>query len=91
MVPIPAGYPIEQLSGPLVVGFLLHWGLFGTLSIQLYLYYLAFLEDRKSIKCLVYGVYIIEFVQTMLLTQDTFISFRYGFSDLEALTNVHLN
>ncbi|KAK0483090.1 hypothetical protein EDD18DRAFT_1084257, partial [Armillaria luteobubalina] len=73
-----------------VVGYLLHWGLFGTLSIQLYLYYLAFPKDRKSTKCLVYGVYIVEFVQMMLLTHDTFVSFGYGFGDLEAL-NIHLD
>ncbi|KAK0226536.1 hypothetical protein IW262DRAFT_774035 [Armillaria fumosa] len=91
MLPVPAGYPIERLSGPLIVGFLLHWGLFGTLSIQLYLYYLAFPKDRKFTKCLVYGVYIIEFAQTMLLTHDAFVSFGYGFGDLDALTNVHLN
>ncbi|SJK98203.1 uncharacterized protein ARMOST_01464 [Armillaria ostoyae] len=41
MQPIPAAHPVETLSGPLVrqvvviVAYLLHWGLFGTLSVQL--------------------------------------------------------
>ncbi|PBL04245.1 hypothetical protein ARMGADRAFT_1070722 [Armillaria gallica] len=91
MQPVPAGYPIERLSGPLVVAYLLHWGLFGTLSVQLYLYYLAFPKDRKFTKYLVYGVYIIEFVQTMLFTHDAFAVFGYGFGDIEALTRVHFN
>ncbi|KAK0433779.1 hypothetical protein EV421DRAFT_2039976 [Armillaria borealis] len=86
MTPIPAGYPIERLSGPMIVAYLLHWGLFGTLSVQLYLYYLAFPKDRNFTKCLVYGVYIVEFVQTMLVTHDAFERFGYGFGDIDALT-----
>ncbi|KAK0183624.1 hypothetical protein F5146DRAFT_1230723 [Armillaria mellea] len=88
---IPAGYPIEMLSGPLIVGYLLHWGLFGTLSVQLYLYYLAFPRDRKFTKCLVYGIYIVEFVQTMLFTHDAFATFGYGFGDFDALTGMSFN
>ncbi|SJK98193.1 uncharacterized protein ARMOST_01454 [Armillaria ostoyae] len=91
MQPVPTGYPIEQLSGPQIVGYLLHWGLFGTLSVQLYLYYLAFPNDRQFIKYLVYGVYIVEFVQTILASHDAFASFGYGFGDLDALTDVHFN
>ncbi|PBK88461.1 hypothetical protein ARMGADRAFT_970944 [Armillaria gallica] len=88
MQPVPAGYPVERLSGPTVVAYLLHWGLFGTLTVQLYLYYLAFPRDRKFIKYLVYGIYVVEFVQTMLLTHDAFASFGYGFGDLKTLTEV---
>ncbi|PBK61306.1 hypothetical protein ARMSODRAFT_1025823 [Armillaria solidipes] len=91
MQPVPAGYPIEKLSGPLIVGYLLHWGLFGTLSVQLYLYYLAFPKDRQFTKCLVYGIYIVEFVQTMIFTHDAFAAFGYGFGDMEALTDMHFN
>ncbi|PBK81874.1 hypothetical protein ARMGADRAFT_772160 [Armillaria gallica] len=72
-----------------IVGHLLNWGLFGTLSVQLYLYYLAFPKDRRSIKYLVYGIYIVEFVQTMFLPNDAFAALAYGFGDLEALTEVH--
>ncbi|PBK61336.1 hypothetical protein ARMSODRAFT_1008877 [Armillaria solidipes] len=91
MLPVPAGYPIARLSGPFIVGYLLHWGLFGTLSIQLYLYYLAFPNDRRFIKYLVYGIYIVEFVQTILLSHDAFAMFGYGFGDLDALTDIHFN
>ncbi|KAK0434155.1 uncharacterized protein EV420DRAFT_1754600 [Desarmillaria tabescens] len=91
MQPVPAGYPIERLSGPLIVAYLLHWGLFGTLSVQLYLYYLAFPKDRQFTKYLVYGIYIVEFVQTMLVTHDAFAMFGYGFGDIEALTDMHFD
>ncbi|KAK0459315.1 uncharacterized protein EV420DRAFT_314798 [Desarmillaria tabescens] len=89
MQPVPVGYPVVKLSGPLIVAYLLHWGLFGTLSVQLYLYYLAFPKDRKFTKYLVYGIYIVEFVQTMLITHDAFAVFGYGFGDVIVLTDMH--
>ena len=52
------------------------------------LYYLAFPNNRRFIKYLVYGTYIVEFVQTILLTHDAFAMFGYGFGDLDALTDV---
>ncbi|PBK86548.1 hypothetical protein ARMGADRAFT_1086393 [Armillaria gallica] len=92
MQPIFPGYgPIETLSGPLIVAYLLHWGLFGALSVQLYLYYLAFPMDRKFTKCLVYGIYLVEFVQTMVFTRDAFAKFGYGFGDPKALTGMYSN
>ncbi|KAJ7097436.1 hypothetical protein C8R44DRAFT_643563, partial [Mycena epipterygia] len=69
-----------------LVANILHWGLFGTLSVQLYLYYQAFPNDRLFIKCLVYGVYVIELMETILVTYDAFATFGYGFGDLTALT-----
>ncbi|KAK0221070.1 hypothetical protein EDD85DRAFT_1028602 [Armillaria nabsnona] len=89
MQPVPAGYPIAELSGPYIVGCLLNWGLFGTLSVQLYLYYLAFPNDRRFTKYLVYGIYAIEFVQTMLVAHDAFAMYGYGFGDMDALTRIN--
>lgn len=86
---VPPGYPIENLSGPIIIAVLLHWGLFGTLSVQLYLYYLAFPNDRNSTKYLVYGIYVLELVQTTLVTHDAFAIFGYGFGDSVILTDVH--
>ncbi|KAK0454259.1 uncharacterized protein EV420DRAFT_1695803 [Desarmillaria tabescens] len=91
MLPVPSGYPIAKVSGPVIIASLLHWGLFGTLSVQLYLYYLAFPNDRKFTKYLVYGIYIVEFVQTMFITHDVFAVYGYHFGDVEALTEIHFN
>ncbi|KAK0494769.1 hypothetical protein EDD18DRAFT_1010966, partial [Armillaria luteobubalina] len=55
------------------------------------LYYLAFPMDRKFTKYLIYGIYTIEFVQTILISHNIFAMFRYGFSDINALTEVHFN
>ncbi|KAK0236217.1 hypothetical protein EDD85DRAFT_1010533 [Armillaria nabsnona] len=91
MQPVPAGYPIEELSGPFIVACLLNWGLFGTLSVQLYLCYLAFPNDRRFTKHLVYGIYVIEFVQTTLVAHDMFATYGYGFGDMDALTGMKFN
>ncbi|KAK0498686.1 hypothetical protein EDD18DRAFT_1350101 [Armillaria luteobubalina] len=91
MHPVPAGYPTADITGPYIVGCLLNWGLFGTLSVQLYLYYLAFPNDRRFIKCLVYGIYVIEFVQTMLVTHDAFAAFGYGFGDMDVLSRLNFS
>ncbi|KAJ7760052.1 hypothetical protein DFH07DRAFT_918751 [Mycena maculata] len=88
---LPPGFRIVQLSGPSIVAYLLHWGLFGTLTIQIYLYYEAFPKDKLFNKCLVYGIYIVEFVQTMLVTHDAFAIFGYGFGNAESLTNMDFN
>ncbi|KAK0498701.1 hypothetical protein EDD18DRAFT_47035 [Armillaria luteobubalina] len=91
MQPIPTGHPVAELSGPFIVGALLNWGLFGTLSVQLYLYYLAFPNDRRITKYLVYGIYVIESGQTILVAHDTFAAFGYGFGDIGALTGTNFN
>ncbi|KAK0194331.1 hypothetical protein F5146DRAFT_431531 [Armillaria mellea] len=91
MQPVPPGYPIAEVSGPYIIGCLLNWGLFGTLSVQLYLYYLAFPNDSRFLKYLVYGIYVIESVQTILVAHDTFAMFGYGFSDMDALTRLNYN
>ncbi|KAJ7122067.1 hypothetical protein C8R44DRAFT_785585 [Mycena epipterygia] len=75
----------------IIIGSHLHWGLFGTLSVQIYLYYQAFPNDRPFTKCLVYTVYAIEFVRTILLTYDIFMVFGYRFGDFSALTKIYLD
>ncbi|KAK0226566.1 hypothetical protein IW262DRAFT_1294738 [Armillaria fumosa] len=91
-----------------VVASWLHWGLFGTLSVQLCtslihssefflthsrldLYYLAFPNDKKFTKYLVYGVYVVELAQTILASHDAFGLFGYDFGNFEALTEIRLN
>ncbi len=59
-------------------------------AFSLDLYYLAFPNDRQFTKYLVYGIYVIEFVQTMFITHDVFATFGYGFGDMDALTAKHL-
>ncbi|KAF7354105.1 hypothetical protein MVEN_01097900 [Mycena venus] len=87
--------PLSEVAGPAimfvdtqVVGYFLNWGLLGALTVQLYLYYQAFPRDSGFTKSLVYTVYVIVLVQTVLMTCDAFTSFVYGFGDPSALTSL---
>lgn len=79
---------VVKSSGPLILGYIFNWGLFGVVSIQVYYYYIAFPKDRLYCKCLVYGVYILETLQTAVITHDAFASFGAGFGSFEALDNI---
>jgi hypothetical protein len=52
------------------------------------LYYLAFPNDRAYIKCLVYGIYILEFIQSALIIENGFRIFVISFGDVEAVDQV---
>jgi hypothetical protein len=49
------------------------------------LYYLAFPNDRMHLKCLVYGIYVLEFAQSVLTIKVGFWMFVTGFGDVGAL------
>ncbi|KAF8963780.1 hypothetical protein BDZ97DRAFT_1819156 [Flammula alnicola] len=57
---------------------------------QVYLYYLAFPNDRPRNKALVYGAYILESTQTFLLTSSAFRSFAKGFGNPQVLDQVDI-
>ncbi|KAF8876181.1 hypothetical protein BD779DRAFT_1629596 [Infundibulicybe gibba] len=77
-------------AGPLLLGYLFNWGLYGVLSVQVYLYYLAFPKDRLPTKCLVLGLYLVETLQTILVTHDAFTTFARDFGDLPSLNVAQL-
>jgi hypothetical protein len=86
-----------------ILGYLLNWGLLGALTVQLCMFFLcvesttlmyhrpvlsAFPQNPGFTKCLVYTVYTIVLIQTVLMTHDAFTSFAYGFGDPSALTSL---
>ncbi|KAF9254594.1 hypothetical protein L218DRAFT_1082259, partial [Marasmius fiardii PR-910] len=81
---------IVKLTGPIYLGNLFNWGLFGALSIQTYIYYLGFPNDRWIPKTMVGTVYVLELVQTVLATKDGFDYFGAGWGDMNALDEVGL-
>jgi hypothetical protein len=52
------------------------------------LYYLAFPNDRVHIKCVVYGIYILEFIQSALVIEYGFRVYVTGFEDVNAIDQV---
>ncbi|KDR71281.1 hypothetical protein GALMADRAFT_29342, partial [Galerina marginata CBS 339.88] len=71
-----------------IVGYLLNCGLFGVLSVQVYLYYLAFPNDRVGVKAIVYGAYLLETTQTILYMRSSFRTFATGFANPAILDEV---
>ncbi|TFK71971.1 hypothetical protein BDN72DRAFT_836897 [Pluteus cervinus] len=67
------GSPLRWFTAPTLVGCLLNWFLFGSLTVQVYDYFLRFhANDRIGLKCLVYGLYIAETVGTALVTVTSY-------------------
>ncbi|KAF9467739.1 hypothetical protein BDZ94DRAFT_900411 [Collybia nuda] len=81
---------LEKGAGPLLVAYLASWGFQGVLCVQVYQYYRAFPNDRPFLKILVYGVFTLEVVQTILVARDAFDTFVVGFADLTTLSNIRL-
>ncbi|KAJ8087684.1 hypothetical protein PM082_006519 [Marasmius tenuissimus] len=81
---------IAEITGPLLMGYLLNYGLYGVLCVQTYIYYTAFPNDRLSFRALVYTVFIIDTIQTVMITYDVFQAFAYGYGDLDKLGRIGL-
>ncbi|KAI0689383.1 hypothetical protein BC835DRAFT_1439531 [Cytidiella melzeri] len=79
---------IAQLTGPLFLGHLFNWGLFGALTVQVYVYYLSFPKDKTLPKAIVTTCYILELLQTVLSTRDAFRNFATGWGNMEDLDRV---
>jgi len=62
--------PVGDFSGPLLFGYCLDIFLYGILTVQTYLYYLAFPQDKRTTKAIVYFVYIIGTLQTAFALHD---------------------
>ncbi|ESK85589.1 hypothetical protein Moror_10003 [Moniliophthora roreri MCA 2997] len=77
------------LAAPLLLGYMLNWGLYGVLSVQVYLYWTAFPHDGLVAQTLVYGLYLLETAQTVSLTHNAFQGFVFGFENFVALTKMH--
>jgi len=78
-------------TGPLFVAYLFSWGLYGVLSVQTYLYYMAFPDDRRLHKWLVYSIYFLETSDTVFLTYDALSDFRNMFGLSVPVSNKSTN
>ncbi|KDR71716.1 hypothetical protein GALMADRAFT_159155 [Galerina marginata CBS 339.88] len=79
---------LGRIAGPLLIGYLINWTLFGVLSVQVYLFHLAFPNDRLEYKALVYGSYVLETMQTLFFGYSAFKTFVTGFGDLEVMDRI---
>ncbi|KAG8895563.1 hypothetical protein FRB99_000462 [Tulasnella sp. 403] len=78
---------ITLLVGPLLLGYLFNWGLFGVLCLQMYIYYLSFPRDSIYIKVLVYSLFAIDCLQTAMTTHNAWHFLSRGWGDLGVLAD----
>ncbi|KAF9551723.1 hypothetical protein CPC08DRAFT_768680 [Agrocybe pediades] len=79
---------VAKITGPLLLGYLFTFGLFGVLAMQVYIYYLAFRKEPIVNRILVYTVFLIMVVQTVLLSQTAFDTFGRGFGQIDTVDNI---
>ncbi|KAF9556100.1 hypothetical protein CPC08DRAFT_820681 [Agrocybe pediades] len=80
---------VSKLTGPPLLGFFINWFLFGTLTTQVYMYFLAFPNDPATIRLLVLGVFVLESAQSFLFIQSAFHSFASGFGNIGVFNEVN--
>lgn len=76
---------ITLLVGPLLLGYLFNWGLFGVLCLQMYIYFLSFPRDSIYVKSLVYGLFAVDCLQTAMTTHNAWHFLSRGWGDLAVL------
>lgn len=86
--PLPDVIPpiITYLTAPQLLGIMFNWGLWGILTVQVFIYYLCF-NDKKIVQSLVYGLYILECIQTALATWDAYHWFCAGWGRIQVLND----
>ncbi|KAF8918295.1 hypothetical protein CPB85DRAFT_73311 [Mucidula mucida] len=82
---------ISLITGPTMIAICLNWGLMGVLLVQIFFYHVSFPKDSVTIKSLVYGLFVLDILQTALVTADAFHWFVFGFGDMNRLDDTFLN
>ncbi|KAF5317948.1 hypothetical protein D9619_012057 [Psilocybe cf. subviscida] len=70
---------VVMVTGPRIVGYILHFILFGVLSLQVYIYSSAFPNDVLINKVFVYAAYLLEVTQSIMMSYTAFQVFAIGY------------
>ncbi|KAJ7684410.1 hypothetical protein DFH06DRAFT_6363 [Mycena polygramma] len=79
---------VAQLTLPMFLGTILNWALFGTLLVQVYIYFSVFPNDKAWWKLLVVAIVFLEVVETFSSLRDMVKIFGAGFGSMDALDDV---
>ncbi|KIY62263.1 hypothetical protein CYLTODRAFT_427043 [Cylindrobasidium torrendii FP15055 ss-10] len=82
------GVNIPLMTGPLVLGYMWGYCLYGMLVVQTYMYYETFKKDRIGIKAVVWSIFILETVFTIMTTIAAWNQYGDGWGDLDTLTHI---
>ncbi|KAF8481656.1 hypothetical protein DFH94DRAFT_403736 [Russula ochroleuca] len=87
-VDIDSRREILLIVGPLFLGTVFNWFLLGALTMQVYVYYFCFPRDHWWIKLNAYGLYLLEIVQTVLVTEIAWADLCAGWGIPSALLSI---
>ncbi|KAJ7671878.1 hypothetical protein B0H17DRAFT_1084881 [Mycena rosella] len=73
------------LTGPILAGTQFNWALLGTLTVQVYIFYLSFPRERAWIKALVYTIFLLDVAQTAIASHFAYALLVNGWGNPEAL------
>ncbi|KAJ7045925.1 hypothetical protein C8F04DRAFT_1066721 [Mycena alexandri] len=79
------GIDVALLTGPLVLGYMWSYCLYGILIVQVYMYSEAYPRDRAGIKAVVWGMFILETVFTLFITIAAWNQYGLGWGDTDTL------
>jgi len=79
------GLNIPLLEGPLVLGYLWSYMLYGVLIVQMYIYYMHFTKDHKGIKIFEWTLFLLETVFTIFTTIAAWNQFGKNWGDVQSL------
>ncbi|PBK89866.1 hypothetical protein ARMGADRAFT_319255 [Armillaria gallica] len=84
-VEIP-GVNVSLLTGPLVLGYMWGYALFGVLSVQMYLYYVYFnSKDDWKMRLYVWFIFLLELIFTIFTTIAAWDQYGPGWGDVNSL------
>lgn len=72
---------LNLILGPILLGSLMSWGLFGVVVLQIYLYFQWYPKDRRMIKLLVLSLLILECADTAISTNATWLFMVSGWGN----------
>ncbi|KAF8515206.1 hypothetical protein JB92DRAFT_2829750 [Gautieria morchelliformis] len=81
---------LSELLGPPLIGIFLNWGLLGILGNQVYIYYLCFPRDSRYTKAFVYGLFLLEIAQTVMISRDGWEWLITSWGRPDQILNYHL-
>ncbi|KAJ6523117.1 hypothetical protein DFH09DRAFT_1190760 [Mycena vulgaris] len=71
-----------------LAGTQLNWALLGTLTLQVYIFHVAFPKERTSMKALVYTIFLLDVAQTAISSHFAYMLLVNGWGDPTVLTNL---
>ncbi|KAJ7763484.1 hypothetical protein B0H16DRAFT_1527956 [Mycena metata] len=79
------GLNIPMLTGPLVLGYMFGYGLYGMLVVQVYLYSELFPRERFGIRAVVWSLFFLETMFTFMTTISAWNQYGIGWGDIDSI------